>query len=375
VEARSGMTDANRSIPLDRRAVLGGFLAGAGVALAPWPSVRAEDDGPSTALEEVESLEINARPILGFERGRPEVKRFGPLEFRGGLVLTSPSVHFGGWSGLVLSDDGKSLLTISDVGSWLTANIAYDGSRPAGLKNARIGPLLGSKGQPLKNKREQDAEGLTLADGTLQRGTVLISFERLHRIGRFPIRDGALGAPVGYLKLPADARGMRENQGIEAVAVLKGGPRKGSIIAFAERLTRGSGYHTGWIWGPGGAGEAQKLQLQDIDGFNITDAASLQDGSLIVLERYFRWSEGVKMRLRHLEAAEIAPGARLTGRTLFQGDSSFEIDNMEGLAVHQGAGGETILSLISDDNFNHLLQRTLFLQFKLDGGPKSAARP
>src|SRR6185503_16806615 len=118
-------------------------------------------------------------------------------------------------------------------------------------------------------------------------------------------------------------------------------------------------------WGSGGSGEAQKFQLQDIDGFNITDAASLADGSLLVLERYFRWTEGVKMRLRHIAAREVAPGARITGRTLIEADSGFDIDNMEGLAVHRGPGGETILSLISDDNFNHFLQRTVFLQFTL----------
>ena len=38
---------------------------------------------------------------------------------------------------------------------------------------------------------------------------------------------------------------------------------------------------------------------------------------------------------------------------------------MEGLAVHRGARGETVVSLISDDNFNHFLQRTIFLQFAL----------
>ena len=47
---------------------------------------------------------------------------------------------------------------------------------------------------------------------------------------------------------------------------------------------------------------------------------------------------------------------------------------MEGLAVHRGAGGETVLSMISDDNFNHLLQRTLFLQFTLiEEGDKERA--
>jgi hypothetical protein len=37
------------------------------------------------------------------------------------------------------------------------------------------------------------------------------------------------------------------------------------------------------------------------------------------------------------------------------------------MAVHRAAGGETVVSLISDDNFNRLLQRTVFLQFTLAG--------
>ncbi len=364
------MTDRIRADRLDRRAVLGGLLAGTSWAFLPATG-RAEDNDPPPPSH-IESIDITARPITHFERSNPLAKRFGQLEFRGGLVLSSPAESFGGWSGLVMDASGKSLLAISDVGSWMTAEIAYDGSRPTSLKAARLGPLLATHGRPLKNKREQDAEGLTLLEGNLRHGTVLISFERLHRIGRFPVRKGEVGAPLGYLKLPADAKGMRANQGIEAVAVLQGGPRKGSIVAFAERLTRGSGYHTGWIWI---GSEAHKFQLQDIDGFNITDAASLADGSLLVLERYFRWSEGVKMRLRHIAAGEITPGARIAGRILFQGNSSYDIDNMEGLSVHKGARGETVVSLISDDNFNHLLQRTVFLQFTLlDEAPRNARR-
>ena len=157
---------------------------------------------------------------------------------------------------------------------------------------------------------------------------------------------------------------MPSNQGIEALAVLQAGPLKGSVIAFAERFTRGSGYHTGWMWVKG---EPQRIQLEDIDGFNITDAAGLPDGSLLVLERYFRWTSGVKMRIRQLAAGEIVPGARLKGRVLVEADSGYEIDNMEGMAVHRGPKGETIVSLISDDNFNTLLQRTVFLQFALAG--------
>jgi hypothetical protein len=39
---------------------------------------------------------------------------------------------------------------------------------------------------------------------------------------------------------------------------------------------------------------------------------------------------------------------------------------MEGIALHRNASGETILTLISDDNFLPF-QRTLLLQFALVG--------
>jgi hypothetical protein len=300
------------------------------------------------------------------------VKRFGALEFRGGLVLSSAAADFGGWSALVMEPAGKSLLAISDEGHWLSADLVYDGNRPRSLSRVRLGPLLGQDGRVLDRKVDQDAESATLVDGNLQRGMLLIGFERHHRIERYPIRDGSVQPSVGTLKLPAEAKRMPNNQGIEALAVLKGGPYKGCVVAFAERFTRGSGYHTGWIWV---GGEPQRFQLQDIAGFNITDAAGLADGGLLVLERYFRWTEGVKMRLRHIPAGQIAPGARIAGRTLIEADSSFDIDNMEGLAVHRGAAGETVLSLISDDNFNHFLQRTVFLQFTLHEAELKNASP
>jgi hypothetical protein len=354
------MTYASPLLLLDRRRVLGGIAAVVG-AISPT-SGRAEKDRLAPAG--IQDIDIHARPIQYFERGRSDATRFGPLEFRGGLVLSSPSADFGGWSGLVMAPDGRRLLAISDVGSWMTADLVYAGTRPVRLERARLGPLLDREGHPLDSKKEADAESVALLDGDLRRGTLLVGFERHHRIDRYPIRDGVVQQTDGDgLKLPAEAKRMPANQGIEALTVLKGGRYAGAVVAFAERFTRGSGYHTGWIWV--GGGEPQRFQLQDIETFNITDAAGLPDGSLLVLERYFRWTEGVKMRLRQIPAAEVAPGARTAGRILFQGESNYEIDNMEGLAVHRGASGEIVLTLISDDNFNHFLQRTVLLQFTL----------
>jgi len=51
---------------------------------------------------------------------------------------------------------------------------------------------------------------------------------------------------------------------------------------------------------------------------------------------------------------------------LFEADLRFEIDNMEGLAVHQTPAGETVLTLISNDNFS-AVKRNELLQFTLAG--------
>ncbi len=61
----------------------------------------------------------------------------------------------------------------------------------------------------------------------------------------------------------------------------------------------------------------------------LTAAASLQDGTLLLLERRFTLLEGVRMRLRRIEASDIKPGALLDGEVLIEADLSDEIDNME----------------------------------------------
>jgi hypothetical protein len=114
--------------------------------------------------------------------------------------------------------------------------------------------------------------------------------------------------------------------------------------------------------------------LKNIGGFDITDAAALPDGGIVVLERRFRYSEGVKMRIRRIAAKDLKPGALVSGEVLLEANDSLNIDNMEGIAVHRGASGETILTLISDDNFS-ALQRTLLMQFALPDGKPVLAEP
>ncbi len=311
------------------------------------------------------TITVSTQPIAAFERANPTRTSFGRLRFLGGLNLTSTSPSFGGWSGLAIEADGKRFMAVSDQGAWMSGEISYEGVTPRAIHNAVIGPIKALSGRQLANKRERDAESIALLEGNLGRGTVLISFERLPRIGVFPVSGQRLAAPKHYLKLPIEARQMPPNRGLEAVTLLPGGPHKGAVVAFAEEFLTRDRHHTGWIWPSGPAGSPHPIYLIDRNNFAVTDLAALADGSLIVLERYFSWTQGVRIRLRLIPPQVIKPNAILNGATLLQADMTYEIDNMEGLAVHQDAGGRTILTLISDNNFNPLFQRTILLQFAL----------
>jgi len=90
----------------------------------------------------------------------------------------------------------------------------------------------------------------------------------------------------------------------------------------------------------------------------------LPSGDLLLLERKFSIMKGVGIRIRRTPLASVKPDALIDGATIFEVDLSYEIDNMEGIDAHVTTEGETVLTLISDDNFS-MIQRTLLLQFTL----------
>lgn len=331
----------------------------------PLPVAMAQVGAAEAAASDgITGIEVAARRIGSFER-TSSARTFGRLTFRGGLVLTSPSADFGGFSGLVVDKAGRDLVAVTDEGNWMSARIAYEGEAPSGIEGARMGMIRARSGAALRRKREKDCEAIALAEGTLQRGVVLLAFERLHRIGRFPVERGVIGAPLSYLTMPAETRQMRSNSGFEAMTVLAGGPNKGRVVAFSERFHRDGGQHVGWIWVDG---QPRRFEMTEENGCDVTDCVSLDDGTLIVLERRFRWTEGVKMQLRLVRPDELRAGATVKGEILFSGGMQYDIDNMEALAASRDAAGRVVLTLMSDNNFNNFLQRTILFQFTLGPG-------
>ena len=303
-------------------------------------------------------IEVSAKPIAAFEVRDAGRRQFGALEFRGGLELTSPHKDFGGLSGIRLESDGARFLAITDKGNWLRARIIYQGDTPAGITDAEMAPILGAEGKPLAARGWYDTEAL-VGDGV---GTVYVGIERVHQIVKFDYGKRGLLARGTPIALPREMKTMPSNKGVEGLVVVpKGMPLAGALIAISERALDPAGNTRGWLIGGPSPGD---FTIKRSDDFDIGDATLTPGGDLILLERHFSWLRGVAMRIRRIPLASVKPGALLDGPVLISADYGFQIDNMEGIAAHRTAAGETVLTLVSDDNFSSL-QRTLLLQFTL----------
>jgi len=303
-------------------------------------------------------IEIAAAPIDAFDPRAPSQVRFGALEFRGGLALTSSHRDFGGLSAIRLAADGAQFVALSDKSHWLTGRIVYDGGRrPRGVAAAVIAPMLGPDGRTLAARGWYDTESLA-QDG----GTLYVGIERVNRVVRFDFGRLGVLARAEPIPVPPGVAKLPNNKGLEALEfVPKGQPLAGALIAISERGLDPQGNIRGFLIGGPDPGE---FAVKRSDDFDVSDCALLPSGDLLLLERRFTWWTGVAMRIRRVPQAALAPGATVDGATLIVADMAYQIDNMEGLSVHRSPQGEIILTLVSDDNFS-ALQRTILLQFRL----------
>src|SRR5438105_10225833 len=76
------------------------------------------------------AIEVRAELIAAFDKHDPSRQRFGQLEFRGGLALTSSYREFGGLSAIRMESDGAHFISLSDHGRWFKGRVIYEGIRP-----------------------------------------------------------------------------------------------------------------------------------------------------------------------------------------------------------------------------------------------------
>jgi hypothetical protein len=305
-----------------------------------------------------EPIELRASSVAFSEQeieGKPNV---GKLAFRGALHLTSPDARFGGLSGLIATPRGETLIAVSDKGHWLTMQPRYGvGGMLVGIGAAgEIGALIDPRGNPAR-RGLVDAEEIALTpDG------IAVAFEGAHRIWRYPWPRGAapfalppvpLGQPQGLERAPG-------NEGIEAMASLA----DGRLFVLAEGLRLSDGEFAGWVSAGAPHSAWHPVGWRPHGRFVPTGAAVLPSGDVLVLERRFSWLGGFASRLARVTPAAIVPGARLLGEEIAVLQTPLVHENFEAVAA-AARDGETLIYLLSDDNYTPLLQRTLLAMFAL----------
>ncbi|HWW48362.1 MAG TPA: esterase-like activity of phytase family protein [Xanthobacteraceae bacterium] len=329
-------------------------------SLAPSPLASFVDDGPRDWPDggpAKVAINVQASRLTSFDlRDRSHV-RFGALEFRGGLMLSSSFKHFGGLSAFRINPDGKGFLALSDKGHWFSGEITYDGAAPSGLTKVEAAPMLLENGRTIGSRGWYDSESLA-RDGD----TVYVGLERVHQILKFDFSRAGISSRGRTIPVPAQMTRLPANKGIESLVMAPtDSAQAGALVAISERGLDAKGNILGFLIGGPSPGQ---FMIRRTSGYDISDATVLRDHSLLLLERKFSLKDGIGVRIRRVPFDAIAPGAVIDGPTIFEADLGYEIDNFEGLDAFETPEGETVLTLISDDNFS-FLQRTLLMQFTL----------
>ncbi|MDH3700088.1 MAG: esterase-like activity of phytase family protein [Alphaproteobacteria bacterium] len=287
----------------------------------------------------------------------PYRDRIDNLIWRGGLEIVSSDKRFGGLSGLHVSADGKRLIAVSDRGHWITARLRYRNGVLTDLDHLKIGSLRRPNGKRVRGRRI-DAESLAVA----RDGNLLVAFERRHRIVRYSgSRDTPFSGRPRRAGAPPDARSQTRNKGIEALTTLC----DGRLFALSEGLRVRQNSLRGWI---GSGTQWRDLEYIYRSGgsadFRPSGATTLANCDVLLIEHIFTLPGGVRARLTRLPARRLKAGSRIRGEIIATLEGSLTVDNMEGIAARQGPAGQTLVYLISDDNFS-VFQRTLLMMFEL----------
>src|SRR4029078_2965490 len=119
-------------------------------------------------------IDVTVERLTTFKLGSAETK-FGNLEFRGGLQLSSRDKRFVSLSGLDVGPDG-TLTAVADTGYWFTARLVEADGKPIGLEAPPLASILDQYGNKLLGKGTFDAEGLRIVRHA-GKPYALVSFE------------------------------------------------------------------------------------------------------------------------------------------------------------------------------------------------------
>ena len=165
-------------------------------------------------------------------RATARMSRFGSLQWRSGLVLTSAFRGFGGLSGLRLDPKGEKFIALSDKGELV--------HRPHRLCRARDDRARRCRGiSDARAGRQADHRARLVRFRSRSRSTArwsMSALERVNQVLRFDFSKGFTRAIGEVVPMPPAVKKLPYNKGLEAlVMVPKGQPLAGTLIAISER--------------------------------------------------------------------------------------------------------------------------------------------
>ena len=279
---------------------------------------------------------------------KADIKKW-QLEQVGFLNIDRNEKDYGGFSGLVIMNEGTKALVVTDKSFFFVLELRRDASdNLIGYSVIRKGRILSSKGEHL-NGRNTDSESIVID----KNDNYYISFESNHRI---MMHTKVEGKGVFIPKHPM-FRKLFVNKGIEALAI----DNDDRLIAIPEKP-------------PLGMSDIPIFRLRNNkweiikyvkikDDFLVTDAEILPQGLLLVLERKFSWTQGFKTRFRLISLDKFDNTEPITVFT----STANQFDNLEGVTLWRDKNGEMRILTVSDDNFHPLQQseiREFFLKYE-----------
>jgi hypothetical protein len=271
------------------------------------------------------------------------------LEQVGFLNIDRNEKDYGGFSGLVISNEGTEALVVTDKSFFFVLELRRNENDVlTGYSVVRKGRILSSKGEHL-NGRNTDSESIVID----KNNNYYISFESNHRI----MMHAEVGGKGSFVPKHPLFRKLHVNKGIETLAI----DNDNRLIAIPEKP-------------PSGISNIPIFRLQNNkweiikyikikDSFLVTDAVVLPQGLLLILERKFSWTQGFKTRFRLISLDKFDNTEPITVFT----STANQFDNLEGMALWKDKKGAVRILTVSDDNFHPLQQselREFFLKYE-----------
>ena len=277
------------------------------------------------------AIEIQAQPIPAFDHRDPSRQQFGMLDFRGGLVLTSPFREFGGISSISVAPDGANFIAAQ---------------RP-GLVAARAHHLR--RHAPDRHRRRRDG-----ADARPRRAHAARA-----RAGTTPRRSrrtaarsmSASSACTGSCaSISARTACWRAAQPIEVPAAFRVASRTTAASRrwCSCRAARPARRHADRDLRARARPRRRSPRVPDRRAAarhvhdqahgTITTSATptlLPGGDLVVLERKFGWTTGLFIRIRRIRSRRSRPARWSTGRCCSRPISASRSTIWKGISVHR----------------------------------------